>query len=609
MSRLIDPRIALALTILCATSTAPAAVDDLMQVVPAGAPVVVYVANVQQTIERWDGSPLADLWNDPQVKAFFAPLRDETEIDRWDEMVREETGYGLDELKAMLTGDLVVYLAGADISFEEDGAEEIELVFLATVGDNASRLEALILQQEERNDAKSDDGVEEQDQSTKREIREFRGVDIHVEEVSTDDELIEESGWAVVDGVLAMASPVETLERAVADILDGGADESISSSANFRTVVRHTRNADAWFFLDIEPWVPMVRAAMETGLAAAQEAGSPFPVDVDTLADSLALDDMQAAFATVSFPGKTLVSDFGLTYTENRGLMKLIAYGAEEAPRPNYIPADVDTFSSGSFGFEEAWSALVDIINGINPSLMGLAAMQLQSAVQGAGAELDLRRDLLENLTGELVSIQNLEGVSGDSIDSLELQQDQVVILGIQQSEAVENVMETIKAVVGQGSELFRQRDFEGHTVFTLDTPRAEGEPDSQEIAYTITDGQLVFSVGSPATFEQVLLQMGGNGDSVWKRRDVQQALGRLPDGAAAVQYQDLAATGHLVFNAIAAVGSMESDEDDDGPFCDPSAVPDPDVVGRYLSSAVSGAWKDDRELLIRALVLPAEEK
>jgi hypothetical protein len=609
MTRLLDLRVALALVILFAASAAPAAVDDLMQVVPAGAPVVVYVADVQQTTQRWEESPLAELWNDPQVKAFFAPLREEMEIDRWDELVREETGYGMDELKAMLTGDLVVYLASADISFEEEGDEEVELVFLATVGDNASKLEELILQQEERTDEEGENNEDQPDKSTKRETREFRGVDIHVEEVYTDDELVEESGWATVDGILAAASPVETLERAVADILDGGTDEAISSSANFRTVVEHTRDADAWFFLDIEPWVPMVRAGMEAGLTAAQESGSPFPMDANTLAEALALDAMQAVFATVSFPDRTLVSDFGLTYTENRGLMKLIAYGPEEAPRPDYIPADVDTFSSGFFEFDEAWSALVEIVNGINPSLMGLAAMQLQSAVQGAGAELDLRRDLLENLTGELVSIQNLEGISGDSIANLELQQDQVVVLGIQQHEAIENVMETIKTVVGQGSELFRPRDFEGHTIFTLDMPQAEGEPDGQEIAYTITDGQFMISVGSSATLEQVLLQMGNTNDSVWKRRDVRKALGRLPDGAAAVQYQDLASTGHLLFNAIAALAAMESGGDDDPPFCDPSAVPDAGVVGRYLSSAVSGAWKDDRELLIRALVLPAEGK
>ena len=58
-----------------------ASVDDLTEIVPAGAPMVVYVADVPASIGSWEASPLAELWNDPQVRAFFAPLRDELELE------------------------------------------------------------------------------------------------------------------------------------------------------------------------------------------------------------------------------------------------------------------------------------------------------------------------------------------------------------------------------------------------------------------------------------------------------------------------------------------------------------------------------------------------
>ena len=592
--------------ILCAAS-GQAAVDDLTEIVPTGAPVVYYVADVPNTIDEWAKSPLAELWNDPQVRAFFAPLRKELEIDTWDTTVKKETGYSLEEIKGMLTGDLVVYLGDMELILEE-GAEDLDfsMTMLATVGDNASKFEKLILEQKEKaaEKAEADDGEAE----TTTEIREFRGIDIHVESTYEGDDLTDETGWAVVDGVFAFSSPVKALETAITSILDGGVDNQLRSGVNFRTVSQHTRGADSWFFMDIDPWIPMVRTALDKGLAAAQEAGSPFPMDPATLMDALGVEAMQALFATFDLDDQTMAMDLGLTYTEDRGLIKLLAYGPEEAPRSTFIPIDSDGFSTAQFDFGGAWSALVNIVNGVNPALMGMAAMQLESMVQGAGAELDLKRDLLENLTGEMASIQNLDGIVGESIADLQLEQDQIFALGIHQREALENTIETIKGMVGQGSQFFSERDFEGHTIFTLDLPQAEGQAQGAGFAYVVTDAYCLISMGSPATLEKVLLKIGTKGKSVWKQQPVRRAFGLLPEGAASLQYQDLVSIGDLIFHAISVADNFKGDNDgEDFEICDPSAKPDSGVLGKYLSSGVSGVWKDDKGIVIRSLVLPAD--
>ena len=609
MIRISTLRTAFIILVLVITATGQAAVIDLTDVVPTGAPVVYYVADVPGAMEEWAGSPLAGLWNDAQVQAFFAPLREELEIDRWSEMVRQETGYELDEIITMFTGDLVVYLEDIDIVLDE-GAEDVDfsVAMLVRVGENSSKVEKLILQQQEKLAEGDEDNVEEDDSEASHEIREFRGIDLHVETLFTNEELTQETGWAMVDGVWAFASPIESLERAVAGILDGGVDDSLRSGTNFATISSHARKADSWLFIDIDPWVPMLRTAMEEGLAAAQEAGSPFPVDPATLMDALGIEAMQALFATFAFEDQKMGMNFGLTYTEDHGLIKLFAYGPKEAPRPTFIPIDSDSFTTAYFDFGDAWSAFVDIVNGINPALMGMAAMQLQSMTQSAGAELDLRRDLLENLTGEMVSIQNLEGLIGDTLAEIQLEQDQVFVLGINQGESLENAIETIKGMVGQGSQFFSERDFEGHTIFTLDVPQAEGEAPGAEIAYVITDGHLMISVGSPATLEKVLLKLGTKGASVWKVASVRRALGQLPEGGAAVQYQDLISIGDLAFHAIALADGIRTKDDEDFQFCDPSAIPDPGIVGKYLSSGVSGVWKNGRSIVIRTLVLPANQ-
>jgi hypothetical protein len=600
MQRVLDPRFLSILVLISVVPVAVAAVEDIAEIIPHNAPIVVYVADAPQFIKSWSSSPLADLWRDPQVQRFFSPLIEETGLESCDEVVHEHTGFRIEEITGMLSGGATLYFENLDIVLEEDATDmDLALVMLIDIGDNHDQVEKLLLTEIELEE--EDDGRE-----SVEELREFRGVELHVEQIFDGDELVEENGWAMVDGIVVFASPIASLERSVSGILDGGADDPLRVGASFETISDHTERADAWVYLDIEPWVPLLRDGIDEGLAAMNEAGSPFPLDASKLSDALGIDAMQALFSTVTFDKGALEMDFGLTFAQNQGIMKLLAYGPEEAPRPTFIPVDSDTFSTMFFDFGASWSALVDIVNGINPSLIGLAAMQLQSIAQNAGAELDLRRDLLENLTGEVISIQNLEGVTGETIETIELQQDQVVVLGIRQREGFENAIETLKTIGGQGSQLFSDREFQDHTVYTLNLPQVEGES-HQEVAYTITDSHFMLSVGNSSTLEKVLLEGAGSRDSVWKAPKIRAAMSLLPDDAAAVQYYDFAETGGVLFDLIATLDSAASGGEDNPPICDPSSIPDADVVGRYFSAGVSGVWKNGSQILVRSFILPAE--
>ncbi len=597
------------LVLCCLISTAAVgqtAAGNLTEMVPAGSPLVCYTEDVPGTLNHWDDSPLAALWNDPQVMAFFAPLREEMEINRWDELVRAQTGHGLDDLKKMLTGDLVLYLEDVTLRLDDDTEDaDFSGAMLVAIGDNAKDVETIILAQEKRliDDSESND---ENPKST-QETREFRGVELHITN-TTDDEFEIQTGWAIADGVLAYASPVESLERAVAAILDGGVENTVANGANFATVTSHIQKADSWIFMDMAPLAPVIQEVAETAAAAAQEAGSPFPIDPAAVVQALGVDAMQAVFATFSFDEASTVMDFGLTFTENRGLIKLLAYGPGNAPRPAFIRADTDAFTTATYGFGDAWSAIVEIVNGINPALTAMAAMQLQSMAQNAGVELDLKRDLLDNLTGEVVTIQNFAGISGATIADLELEQDQVIVLGIAEREALENAIVGLTSIAGQGPELFSTRSFDDHTIFSLDLGRSEDEASGNEIAYAITDEHFLVSFGSSTTIEDTLRGMGAKDGSAWRQHKVRRTVAALPDGSSAIQYQDPTNLGDLVFRGIAMADATDLDGDEEFEICDPEAMPDAGIVAKYFSSAVSGIWKDDHSVVVRARILPAEK-
>ena len=55
---------------------------QLEAVISADTDMVLVIDDVPRFLERWSESPLGRAWNDPQVKRFLAPMRDDMEIDR-----------------------------------------------------------------------------------------------------------------------------------------------------------------------------------------------------------------------------------------------------------------------------------------------------------------------------------------------------------------------------------------------------------------------------------------------------------------------------------------------------------------------------------------------
>jgi hypothetical protein len=509
----------------------------------------------------------------------------------------------LDQVAALLTGQLVIYVES--IGFESTPTDpEIRIGLLADVGDNGAEVEKLLGMVESKTTDDDEDNV-----TASHEIREFRGVDLHVETSSESDETVDDHGWAVVDGVLAIGAPVSTLERAVGGLLDGGIDAPLSAGTGFSTLSSATLAADGWCFVDIEPLAPLLEAAIDTGVETAAAAGNPFPIEPSALMSALGIDAMQAIFATFDLDEQIFDMSFGLTYTDNRGLMKLFAYGPKPAGRPVYVPPDSDSFTAASFDFTAAWEALVDIVNGINPALMGLAAMQLTSMTQEAGVELDLESDLLDNLTGEVTTIQNMGAITGATLAELEIEQSQVFVLGIDDPDAIRRVIAAATQLAGGDTELFNEREVDGRTIQTFATPPIDDETPANQFAYTVADDHLVLSMGEPSLMESTLGRLESTRGSVWKSKRVSRALGHLPSESAAAQFQDLAAIGDLVFRGLAIAERSDLDADREVRICDPSAVPPEGTVARYLDAGVSGVWKTDRSILVRALVLPAGGK
>jgi hypothetical protein len=507
----------------------------------------------------------------------------------------------LDELLAQFTGEAVIFTPGLAEAFAEQGEDIFSpseglfpFVAIARVDEDSDAIEGLIARLQEAVESEID--PEHQSEWI---TREFSDVEIHIDQRQTEEGPREQLSWAVFDGLLALSSEPRLLERVIRDVGQGGVAEPLAGSPTYETVDRFTSASDIWWFYDLERLMPVVRTTMREQMSSNQ--ATMFPVDPDALFDALGLDSLLAAFLGLALRADGLSLEMGITHTQNRGLVKVMAYGPGDAPRPDFIPTEFESFGTASFDFAASWGAVEEIVNGINPALLAMASAQVNAMIQNAGVELDLRRDLLENLGGEIVmgQVTPASSTAAEGLQAL-FEQSQVLALSIRQRQSFELALETLKTMAGQGSELFEERDYLGTTIYSLKLGDAAGA-----VGYALTGDHFLLSFGPATALESMLVSMANPGESAWKLTSVRRAVSGLPAGAAAISYQDMAVTGHAAFEALAQLAGM--DPSDESAICDPEEVPDQELIASYLGPAVSGVYKEEKSLIVRVKALPAQ--
>ena len=91
---------------------------------------------------------------------------------------------------------------------------------------------------------------------------------------------------------------------------------------------------------------------------------------------------------------------------------------------------------------------------------------------------------------------------------------------------------------------------------------------------------------------------LGGtrNGEhSVWKRRDIKQALETLPSEASSLAYYDVGSLVSGFFKSLVSLqelGELSDEGEEAEAVCDPEAAPDPAAIRKYFGIGVGSIEK-----------------
>jgi hypothetical protein len=561
-------------------------------VISAESDLVLLVESVPNLVKNWSEGPLALTWKDPQVMRFFAPLRDEMQVDRWEELTEEATGYTLTDILDSFVGQAAFVLPDLrDVAAAEGGEDRLpRMAVVAEIGQNRETIVGLLTKDLERQQREAAGEVQY------REIEEeYEGETLHIRQTLSGESLEEHGGWAIVDTFAVTASQRDYLEELVANLKRQGSPTPLSGTDAYRKMKRRTPESDLLLYLSFHN-IPGILVEVLEGEESEEAQPNPLGLQPEAVVTALGLDAVEGVYLSgLSMGGATQI-EFGLLADPGAGVSKLLAYLPGPVSLPAFIPDQAVSAGASNFSIPALWDALKEIIRGVNPGLLAFAEMQLQQLSTNAG--LDIERGVMESLGTSLVTAEfvgTAEQTGGQpSLETLE----KLFAISVTDRQRLEMALEAMKALVGPGQDLFETREYLGTTIHVGGLPQtADPNQPRSSFAYALTETHLLASFGSTAPLETALAMMREPKKTIWSRPEVKDALDALPGGSSAVAVYDMPALIASFFNGLAAAQKMtegeEAEEEDGMVLCDPEAVPDVRTLEWFFGVAVSAVYKD----------------
>jgi len=591
MSSLFRPSFLGLLFVLAARVVAAVPLTNL---VDEQSPVVISLHDVPALVKNWGQNPWSKTWNDTQIKKFLAPLRAQMKVDAWDELSKAENGHTVSELLAMAKGDALIALTGVDFPLGDTAPADLPLLALIELGSNAKSVAAVITKADEkgRNAPTTED---------------FAGVTLHLYHKSSDEGGAEKLVWAMADGIWFISPSKATVQKAIDALQRGRCATPLGESERFLRIKKQNPDAQLTLAVNMPALFPLLKNAIE---ARAQSTGAqPLGLPPGTILDAVGLDKINDCYLSALLGEDNTQFRGGLTYSELRGLFKLLAYRDGPVAQPAFVSAKWITATSACFSLPDAYAALRGFIDSLNPLVGGIVQGQIKSFNNQLG--IDLERDLIGSLGAKLIVASAMPpGASADKPAPLTAY-DQLYALALDNSPAFAKSVDALKRLAGpEPDKLFTKREYLGQTIFTAVT--AQANPGQKTFSYAITPQYVFIAVGTSAILETALQGLDGKQPSLWQQPDVKAALADVPANACVFQYQNTRAMMGGIIETLLQIaplmaGQTGADADDSedtlgkpnrskSPF-DLTAKPDAAAVAKYWNTSTGFVTRDSHGL------------
>ncbi|GEM_PF-358026 len=492
------------------------------EIVGADAYALFHLESVPSIQGKWDDNSIVSWFEGEPFQQILSALKIDSKSEASEDpdfkmILQDEFGITEEELLEFFPGQLAFAVYGMGSVFEgsvSGGGTQQDFAMMAEFSGTKERLDELMQIQFDRNGRSQAElnGLIEHEMIEEL----FMGETLHFDKRFDGENSVIEDGYALVDGIVLLATPESRL-RLMVEAIKEGPSKSFASTTVFRRSTEMDQEAcDVSVYLNFSSFFPNLidRIFDKNAEATLAMAGTT----VASLRTVLALDVIDGFFLHSSLQDDGLSFAGGLVYEKKKGLLKLLSYGSGELPEALYVPTGVSYTSVSLFDLSLMLSELETMLSELSPSMVGLLDMQLSSIQANTGA--DIRASLLENFGAELVSIGSLGGLSDSgAASSIVGSQEELYVFGIKDAESLSLTIEAMKDMYPGARDMIRVREHAGHTIYTFEAPTDPlmqlGE--SQNFSYVVTRSKLFMNKGGIGLLQEVLNRMEVEEAGLWQ--------------------------------------------------------------------------------------------
>lgn len=471
----------------------------------------VSIRNITELRERYEAHPMVEIFKDESLMEWFDDIEItiEQETQGFFEELEDVFGLSKDEFFELFPGQvsLAVYNMFDQLQEESEGRE---FAVMAEFSGDSEQLDELMQIQFERNAEMHREANPLAEHELVKET--FMGETLYFDEVFDGETTHVEDGYALVDGILILATPESRLRETVESIKEGG-KKSISGLEPYQRSRDHSGRGDVAFYMNLVEVMPALNSAL--GELAIFNTLAIAGVTPDSLKSALSLESIQGIFLDLDMVEDGILTYYGILYREKAGVLSLLEQVEGDFPEARYVPDNVFESSISLFDLSAMYRSLETILGTASPLILNMIDVQLQTVQANTG--VDLRTAMLDNFGKEIVMFSVLKEDASATAEMF--QSDQVFVIELKDAGAFGQAINAIIDNTQFIRPLIEESTYEGETIYSIVMPDEASETQT-EINYTITRSKFILTIGHISQLHNVLSKIGGDGDGFWQNPD-----------------------------------------------------------------------------------------
>lgn len=550
------------------------------------------VSDASALRESFKQSQFGQLWNDPGLKSWREDFAEK--LNEAGKSLKAKIGVTYQELLQLPQGP-----ASIAVVRREDPKLPVAILITADAGKNTSKMTEVLTKATQQSEQAG----------SKVATEEFKGATLHVIQPPPPKDAKEDRPetpivWTSQGTVFIIGSDVEATKDLLANA-EGRTNSLATVDSYIQTQKKLGSDNQVSWFIDL---AKVIKLGVQ-GAAAQNKGNAAQAQQIETIVQMTGLNGLKAAAGsftlnTGSFDSvtKTFVYAPGAA----QGLLKIFSLPRVNLHPESWVPATVASYQTWSWDLDNAYTAINDVVNMIQPGMLQVLEQQLVGP--NGGEPLKFQTDIFGPLGDRITLISDFKKpVKEDS-------QRMVLAVALEDAKAFQGTLNKLIGIAGGAP---KKREFQGTTIYDFEIPEVPNNPNlgnarqfKGPISVAVAKNS-VFVSSEPTLLELVLR---GGGPALADSPDFQAVAKEIPEKASTLSYVRPEEQARLSYDMIksgqfekALQGSAVAggpDLGNIGKIIDKDKLPDFSIFAKYLSQGGSFGLQEEDGFTVTGFTL-----